>query len=145
MFCARCGRQVGADDAFCVACGSPVRSSGATAPPNHLVPSASANDSNAAERAVSGLPGHALAVRRRSRTGVNVALGIVAGVLLIVFLFCIWAASAAQQNLNNWTGPAQGAPNPGEFETLAVISIVGFVVLLAIVIVRLVQKRPVAP
>ena len=113
-FCGNCGIALTDGDGFC-------RSCGAAAPP--------------------GVEEGLRPAGRAPGTGLNIALGVISAVLLVFFLLVLWASSTAQHNLDAWTGPAEGAPNPGAFGPPAVISIVAFAIVVVVLIVRLVRSH----
>lgn len=134
-FCGNCGTALRDGDRFCRSCGRP-------APPNAKAsPSDMTSGPNAALTvSAAARQSGVLSARGGSGNGVNIALGIVAAVLLVFFLLMIWAASAAQHNLDVWTGDPRGAPNPAAFGPPIAISIVAFIAVTVVLIVRLVRS-----
>ena len=87
MFCGSCGRPVETDDSFCSSCGSPVQR-GAVPP----------------EAGSAQLPA------QRSPAGVNVALGVVAGVLLVFFLLMLGLPTTPSTTSTHGRGPRPRHP-----------------------------------
>jgi hypothetical protein len=139
-YCGTCGTALVEGERFCRSCGREVGQAPIPAAAQPMAPAGTAPGMAPVGVVPAGGVVFVPAVQRRSGTGLNIVLGIVAAILLVIFVLCLWAAKEAQHNLDMWTGPSQGAPNPGAFGGIAVVTILLFVVAIVVLIVRLLMS-----